>query len=94
MGATERKLIVKNWQLLNLTRLFLIAFAFYLAQGCDTDATDNSIDSGPDASDDAGPMTKGFTCVACHIDKELLLADLKADPLPEPDEPSESEGEG
>lgn len=34
-----------------------------------------------------------FTCIECHTDRELLKADLEADPKPEKPK-AESEGEG
>jgi hypothetical protein len=34
-----------------------------------------------------------MTCAQCHLDRELLKADLKADPPPEPVK-AENEGEG
>jgi len=38
--------------------------------------------------------SNGQNCVECHTDKEAILADLKANPLPVKEKSSESEGEG
>ena len=44
--------------------------------------------------DSGEPHADGHTCIDCHTDKELLIASLEADPLPEPVGEELSEGEG
>ena len=85
---------MKNSKTLMLMVL-LFAASLVVVNACEDEEKDP--DAGEDASvdaadDDSGPAD-GFTCLECHLDKDLLLADLEADPLPEPEEP-EPEGEG
>ena len=75
--------------------VILFVASLLIINACDDDEKDPDAgeDASVDASDDDSGPADGFLCVECHIDKDLLLADLEADPLPEPDEP-EPEGEG
>ena len=84
---------MKNFKNL-LLMILLFAVSLVVINACDNEEKDPDAgeDASVDASDDSGTLD-GFTCLECHIDKDLLLADLEADPLPEPDEP-EPEGEG
>ncbi len=83
-----------------ITTLFLMILLFaaslMIINACDDAEKDPDAgeDASVDASDDDSGPADGFTCLECHIDKDLLLADLEADPLPEPEDPPESEGEG
>ena len=86
---------MKNSKALPLM-ILLFAASLVVINACD-DAekdTDAGEDASVDASDDDSGIADGFTCLECHLDKDLLIADLEADPLPEPEEPPESEGEG
>ena len=75
--------------------ILLFAASLVVINACDSEEKDVDAgeDASVDASDDSG-TPDGFTCLECHIDEDLLLADLEADPLPEPEDPPESEGEG
>ena len=62
--------------------------------GCGEEATEDHPDAGDtnDAGPDAGTSE---SCLACHLDKDMLLASLEADPLPVDDAGvEESTGEG
>ncbi len=76
--------------------ILLFAASLLIINACDDDEKDPDAgeDASVDASDDDSGPADGFLCFECHIDKDLLLADLEADPLPEPEDPPESEGEG
>ncbi len=62
-----------------LALLILVALLALALTGCSTERT--VADEGE------------FTCIECHTDRDLLKADLKADPKPEK-VVAESEGEG
>ncbi len=85
---------MKNSKTLMLM-ILLFAASLLVINACDDTEKDPDAgeDASVDASDDDSGTLDGFLCLECHLDKELLLADLEADPLPEPDEP-EPEGEG
>ena len=75
--------------------ILFFAASLVVINACDNEEKepDAGEDASVDASDDSG-TADGFTCLECHIDEDLLIADLEADPLPEPEDPPESEGEG
>ncbi len=85
---------MKNSKTLMLMVL-LFAASLVVVNACEDEEKDPDAgeDASVDASDDDSGPADGFTCLECHLDKDLLLADLEADPLPEPEEP-EPEGEG
>lgn len=63
--------------------ILLFGASLVVINACDNEEKDLDAgeDASVDASDDSG-IADGFTCLECHIDEELLLADLEAVPTP------------
>ncbi|HEX3030662.1 MAG TPA: hypothetical protein VHS59_00235 [Bacillota bacterium] len=69
-----------------LTLFLFVLSAMILITGC---GTTTKADAPTQSA-----LSDGKNCMACHTSRDLILADLKANPLPKVEKSAETSGEG